>query len=223
MKKKTAIPKGNAKFTEFFVHAYKKVIDTASTYGFAPDKIAVITLSYNAFIEAETVASNPETATSAARQHRDHCHKTLESDWRNFLNENVRFNTLISDVDLAVFGIVDGDDTPTTAGVPTATGTVLATRVGVSSYEIRVLDSNTGKPKNPEHSTGSYLYVAVTEVGQQPAGTDDYRKKDFSSNNKHLLEFTNEQVGKQAHIFARYSNAHGKEGPRGEDSIVVIY
>jgi len=83
--------------------------------------------------------------------------------------------------------------------------------------------SKTGKSKKPVNATGSYLYVAVTEIGQQPAHADDYHKRDFSSNSKHLLEFTNEQIGKQAHVFARYSNAHGKEGPRGEDAVVVIY
>jgi hypothetical protein len=223
LKKKTIIPKGNAAFVEFIVPAKQKLDETAPIYGISQEKVSAITPVYDAFIAAETVATNPETATSAARQHRDNCHEALEKAWRDLLNECIRFNTLISDVDLAVFGIVNGDNTPTAAGVPTDAPSVVVNRLGAFSFEVRVLDSKTGKPKNPEHATGSYLYVAVTEVGQQPAHADDYHKKDFSSNNKHELAFQDEQVGKQAHIFARYSNAHGKEGPRGESAVIVIY
>ncbi|MDR3235252.1 MAG: hypothetical protein LBT48_00795 [Prevotellaceae bacterium] len=39
---------------------------------------------------------------------------------------------------------------------------------------------------------------------------------------KYVLEFPREQVGKEAHIFARYSNPHGKEGPEGPTETIVI-
>jgi hypothetical protein len=86
-----------------------------------------------------------------------------------------------------------------------------------------VQESKTGKLRKPKNAAGSYLYVAITEIGQQPVHADDYRNKGFSSNGKHLLSFSNEQIGKQAHVFARYANAHGKEGPRGADTVIVIY
>ncbi|MDR3245116.1 MAG: hypothetical protein LBT50_01635 [Prevotellaceae bacterium] len=222
-RKKTIIPRGYAAFAEFIVPAYQKAVATTLVYGISPEMIAAITPSYDAFIAAEAVATNPETATSAARKHRDHCRKTLESDWRNFLNECIRFNKLVGDVDLAVFGIIEVDSNPSTVGIPVATPSIVVNRLGAFSFEVRVLDSKTGKPKKPENANGSYLYVAVTEIGQQPAHVDDYRERDFSSDNKHVLEFMNEQVGKQAHVFARYSNAYGKEGPRGENAVIVIY
>jgi hypothetical protein len=51
---------------------------------------------------------------------------------------------------------------------------------------------------------------------------DDFHKKDFSSNHRHVLAFPREQFGRQAYIYARYSNAHGKECPEGPTETVVI-
>jgi hypothetical protein len=44
----------------------------------------------------------------------------------------------------------------------------------------------------------------------------------FSSNSHHVLEFPSEQIAKQANIYARYSNPHGKKGPEGLTEAVII-
>jgi hypothetical protein len=46
---------------------------------------------------------------------------------------------------------------------------------------------STGKLKNPENATGGYLYVAVTDIDKEPLNKDEFRKRDFSSNNKHKV------------------------------------
>jgi hypothetical protein len=124
--------------------------------------------------------------------------------------------------DLEVFGIKRPDDVRTPAGVPDAIGLVSLKQVGAFRFEGHVLDSATGKPKNPLHATGSYLYVAITDMDKEPEHEDEFHKRDFASNNKHVLEFHREQKGKQAHVYARYSNQHGKEGPEGPTEVVVI-
>jgi hypothetical protein len=45
---------------------------------------------------------------------------------------------------------------------------------------------------------------------------------DFSSNCHHVLEFSLDDLGKQAGFYARYVNAHGKEGPMSAVETVVI-
>ncbi|MDR0667404.1 MAG: hypothetical protein LBF90_02145 [Prevotellaceae bacterium] len=220
--KKTVIPRGIAQFTEYMTHAYNKLITNYASYGIPEEKIAPVTAAYNAYIAAEAVASNPDTATSANRHARNTARKALETLWRAFLNEHIRFNPLVSEEDMEVFGIFKGDDTRTQAGVPDAEGLVSIKRVGAFRFEVVVLDSATGKAKNPLYATGSYLYVAVTGLGSEPEHADDFHKRDFSSNHRHVLEFPREQIGKEAHIYARYSNAHGKEGPVGPTERVVI-
>jgi DNA relaxase NicK len=44
----------------------------------------------------------------------------------------------------------------------------------------------------------------------------------FSSNCHHVLEFSIERLTKQAHIYARYSNSHGKEGPQSIIETIII-
>jgi hypothetical protein len=121
-----------------------------------------------------------------------------------------------------VFGIKRGDGTRTPAGVPDAIPMVTLTRVGAFRFEAHVMDSATGKTKNPLHATGSNLYVAITDIDKEPEHEDEFHKRDFASDNKHVLEFAREQKGKQANVYARYANAHGKEGPEGATEAVVI-
>ena len=219
---KNFIPASIAKFTEYIKVAFKKAQDNLMAYGISPDKLEAVRPAYDRYIAAEAVAANPDTATTGARRERDAARKALDPLWRGFLNANIRYNELVPEADLEVFGINRSDDVRTSAGVPDAIGLVSIKRVGAFRFEAHVLDSATGKIKNPLHATGSYLYVAVTGLDKEPEHEDDFRKCDFASNNKHVLTFHMEQKGKQAHVYARYSNPHGKEGPEGPVETVVI-
>lgn len=211
-----------AGFTEYIKIAYAKAQSSLPTYGVSPDKLAVITPLYNAYIEAEAVAANPDTATKGARRTRDDARDALEPAWRKFLNESIRYNSAVPTADLEVFGIKERDTTRTPAGIPDKIPVVFAKPVGARRLEVEALDSETGKKKKSQYATGSYIYVAVTEVGQEPQHEDQYRKLDFSSTCHHVVEFPIEQLAKQANIYARYSNAHGKEGPKGPVETVII-
>jgi hypothetical protein len=41
-------------------------------------------------------------------------------------------------------------------------------------------------------------------------------------NAKNQIEFGMEQKAKLAHVYARYSNRHGKEGPEGPTETIII-
>jgi hypothetical protein len=219
---KNFIPTSIAKFTEYIKIAFKKAQDNLPIYGITPDKLEAVRPAYDRYIAAEAVAANLDTATAGARRERDDAKHALDPLWRGFLNANIRYNERVPAADLEVFGIKRPDDVRTPAGVPDAIGLVSLKRVGAFRFEGHVLDSATGKPKNPLHATGSYLYVAITDIDKEPEHEDEFHKRDFASNNKHVLEFHMEQKGKQAHVYARYSNQHGKEGPEGPTEVVVI-
>jgi hypothetical protein len=215
-------PRTIAGFTKYIEIVYVKAQNNLSVYGISPDKFAVITPLYNTYIEKEAIAANPETATTAVRRARDDAREALEPAWRNFINENIRFNSAVSAEDLEVFGVKKRDTTPTKAGVPDVVPALATKQVGVRRYEIEVLNSTTGKKKKPQYATGSYIYLAVTEAGKLPEHEDEYRKLDFSSTCHHVIEFSLDQLAKQANVYARYSNAHGKEGPQSSSETIII-
>ncbi|MDR0385656.1 MAG: hypothetical protein LBH60_06230 [Prevotellaceae bacterium] len=215
-------PKTIAGFTEYIKIVYVKAQNNLSVYGVSPDKLAVITPLYNTYIEKEAVAANPETATTAARRARDSARKALESAWRNFINENIRFNSAVPAEDLEVFGVKKRDTVLTKVGVPDVVPALSVKHAGVRRYEIEILDGTTGKKKKPQYAVGSYIYLAVTEAGKLPEHEDEYRKLDFSSTCHHVLEFRFEHLSKQANVYARYSNAHGKEGPQSPSETIII-
>jgi hypothetical protein len=211
-----------AGFTESIKVAYNKALVSLPEYGVSPDKLAVITPIYETYVQAEAVAANPETATTGARRTRDEAKKVLESAWRKFLNENIRYNSAVPAADLEVFRIRQRDTTRTPAGIPDVIPLVSLKAAGARRFEARVLNSEIGKKKKPRFAIGTYIYVAVTEVGQVPAHESEFRKMNFSSNCQHILEFPLEQLAKQAHVYARYVNPHGKEGPEGPVEVMII-
>ncbi|MDR1339137.1 MAG: hypothetical protein LBK58_03665, partial [Prevotellaceae bacterium] len=209
---KDFMPRTITGFTEYIKIAYQKASVNLNAYGITAEKFAVITALYNKYIAKEALTANPETATTANRQARDEARDKLEKAWRQFLNESIRFNTSISIADKAIFGISPRDGIRTSAQTPADTGSVNVKRLGAFEYEATVTDEKTSKRKLPAHAAGSYLYLAISEPGVLPEDISAYRKLDFSSNAHHRLRFSPSELGRQANVYARYSNLHGKEG-----------
>lgn len=209
-------------FTEYIKVAYAKAQTSLQKYGVSPDKLAVITPLYNAYVQAEAIAGNPETATTGARRTRDEAAGVLKPAWRKFINECIRYNSAVPAADLEVFRIKRRDPVKTPVGIPDTIPTLSVKAVGARRLETETLNSETGKKKKPRYAAGSFVYVAVTEVGETPKHASEYRRQEFSSNCHHVLEFPFEQLAKQAHLYARYANVHGKEGPEGPVETVII-
>jgi hypothetical protein len=198
-------------------------VDNRSGYGIDPSRLAAIGSDYEAYVAAEAEAANPDTATKGARRERDGARVRLERQWRRFLNENIRYNTQVSVADLTVFGIRSRDATRTQAHVPTATGVVTVKRRGAFEFEVTVIDAATSKRRLPDHAAGSYLFLAVTETGVIPEALETYRMTDFSSNARHILRFPSNNLVRQANLYVRYVNRHGREGPAGQIKSFVIH
>lgn len=219
---KSGIPQTITGYTEYIKIAYQKANVNLSAYGISSTKFSVITPLYNDFITKEALAANPDTATKGNRAARNEAWRKLNKAWLQFLNESIRYNTAVSTADKEVFGISPRDDVRTPEQTPTATGNVDVKRLGAFVYEAIVIDEETSKRKLPQHAKGSYLYLAISEPGILPEDIDTYRKLDFSSNSRHEMRFPSTDLGKQANVYARYSNRHGKEGPPGPIETFII-
>jgi hypothetical protein len=219
---KDAIPQTIGGFTVYIKIAYQKASTNLSAYGISPARLAVITPLYNDYIAKDALAANPETATKGNREARDEARKLLEKAWRQFLNECIRFNTLISTADKAVFGISPRDGIRTQAQLPTATGSVTAKRLGAFEYVMTVVEVKTAKRKLPEHAKGSYIYLSVSEPGVLPEDIDTYQRLEFSSGSRHKMRLSPSDLGKQANVYVRYANQHGQEGPAGQIETFII-
>jgi hypothetical protein len=210
-----AVPRAIAKFTEYMKIAYQKAATNLNVYGIPSAKFTVITPLYNDYMAKEALAANPETATKGNREARNEARKKLEKAWRQFLNESIRYNTLINTADKEVFGISPRDSIRTPAQTPTNTGSVNVKRLGAFVYEAIVIDEKTSKRKLPPNAMGSFIYLSISEPGVLPEDLDAYRKMNFSSNSRHELRFSSSDLGRQANVYVRYVNRHGKEGPAG--------
>jgi hypothetical protein len=209
-------------FTGYFKIAMSKVEANMEKYKIFPERLAAIMPYYTAYMQAEAVAANPDTATMGARRARDAARKALEPLWRAFLNENIRHNSLVPAADLEVFRVKKRDTTRTPPGVPGGIPVISVRHAGSGRVEVKVIDGETGRKKKPRHAAGSVIYVAITAAGEAPGHAEEYRKLDFSSTCHHVIEFPLEQLARQANLYACYANPHGKEGPLGAVEAVII-
>jgi hypothetical protein len=215
------IPQGIAEFTQYIDNAYKRASKNLTLYGLPASALVEITTALGRYTTAEAVATNPDTATTGARRERNAARKDLEKKWRQFINTNIRYNALVPEADREVFKLKP-EDPPTPVQPPKSTGRASIHRIGELQFELRVLDVETGKFKLPKNASGSYVYLAITEPDIMPAHDNDFRKLDFSSTAHHQIDFPREQLGKQANVYVRYSNVHGKEGPKGPIETFII-
>jgi hypothetical protein len=217
------IPDALAKYTEYIKNCFKKLVtdEQYKVYGLKETDLDTLKPAYTKFVDAELAASNPATANATLRRVRDEARKELTKIWRAFVNEHIRFNHLVPTEDLEFYGIKAHDNTHTPIGIPEEKCTVTAVRRGLYEYDLHVEEESTGKAKLPHNAAGSFTYVTVTELGVTPH-MDDFRKHDYSTTPHHLITFKDTEAGKQAHVFARYANIHGKEGPTGSIVTFII-
>jgi hypothetical protein len=215
-------PRTISGFIEYIKVAYAKAQTNLSKYDITALRFQTVTPLYSSYIQLEAVTANPETATKGARRARDEAKLELEKEWRDFLNECIRYNSLVPVSDLETFRIKKRDTVRTPVDVPSVPANIVARIVSSRNIEIEVLNGETSKKKKPKNAAGSFIYLAITEANQMPVHDSEYHKLDFSSNCHHSVTFSLEQLAKQANFFARYANSHGKEGPEGAVESIII-
>jgi hypothetical protein len=220
--RKIFIPQGHKEFRAYIVTSHDKLYGEPKYFGVPIAVLNAYGALYLDYLAKDDLAENPDTATKGNRDARNVARDLLEAAWRQIVNEWLRFSSSISVADKEVFHIYPRDLHPTPARTPKDKGLARIRRLGVCQYEITVVDEENLKRKLPADATGSYLYLCVTEAGVLPESFEAYRKLDFSSTAVHLLDFPSSQIRMEAHIYVRYANQHGKEGPRGEAETFVI-
>ncbi|MDR2120452.1 MAG: hypothetical protein LBP64_06225 [Tannerella sp.] len=222
MKAKTVMPGTISGFAVYIQVAYTTAMVNEVPYGINPNELAKIKDLLSNFTTLQALCTNPSTATKSSRDARNIALKALKSQWRVFLNKEIRFNDAVSVADKEIFGIFPPDDIRTPVLPPKGTGTVTVVRVGEFQFDVIVEDAVTGKKKRPDDATGSNLYSAVVEVGEPVPARSSFHFEGFSSTCHHMITFSDALVAKRAYLFARYSNQHGQEGPEGPVTAIIV-
>jgi hypothetical protein len=222
MIRKTVIPRGTASFTEYIRIAYDTAEKNRTAYNINPGELAKLKPLLDNFIRLELLCINPATAVKVNRAARNAARRTLEKQWRVFLNKEIRLNDAISMVQKAIFCIFPHDTVRTPVSSPKGTGTVTLMRTGERHFIATVKQSVTGKPKCPADAAGSNLYAAITEVNEPAPPHDAFRFMGFSSRCRHTVVFDEKYYVRRAWLYVCYTSRHGQEGPKGPLASVII-
>jgi hypothetical protein len=220
--RRTVIPETMNDFDEYMNAAIAKVKANCALYGINPDKLTEIVAVYEEYTTMAALVYNPVTSIRGMRTHRRVLQNKLLKLWRTFIAEYIRCNTLVPEADLVGYGVLPKDIPRLKIRTPNVTGVVAIKRIDAFRFSVKVYDRKTRHMKNPANANGSSLYVAITEVGKMPLNVDEYVNCSFSTDNRHEIKFPDTHAGKQANIYACYTNVHGRIGPKGPVSWVVI-
>jgi hypothetical protein len=220
--RRTVIPEAMNDFEEYMDEALGRAREHCALYEADADQLAEIVAVYDAYLAAAAVAYNPATASSEARHERYALQKKLLTLWRAFMMDFIRYNRRVPDADLIVYGVKVKSEAKEKVRTPNVAGAVAIKQLEPLHYQVKVYDQKTRHMKNPANSNGSNIYVAITDLGKSPQSLDEFTKYSFAEDNRHEITFMPVQTGKQANIYACYTNAHDKVGPKGPVSWVVI-
>ncbi|MDR1698866.1 MAG: hypothetical protein LBR75_03465, partial [Prevotellaceae bacterium] len=113
------IPHTHAQFFTWQSDFYNRVNEKLNSFKIDAEKLKAVTAAKSKYELAYSRASNPEAANRADRVERDEREADYKSAIRLFVNENIRYNSSVSDYDRQYLGLTVADHTPTPATVPT--------------------------------------------------------------------------------------------------------
>ncbi|MDR1698863.1 MAG: hypothetical protein LBR75_03450, partial [Prevotellaceae bacterium] len=142
------IPLAHAHFFTWQTDFYNRVNEKLNSFKFDAEKLKAVTAAKSKYELAYSRASNPDAANRADRVERDEREADYKSAIRLFVNENIRYNSSVSDYDRQYLGLTVADTTPTPATIP-ATHPVI--EVDFSETRVHTLhlrdESKSGKRK----------------------------------------------------------------------------
>ncbi len=207
---KLTIPRAIAQFTEYIKNAHDKVSQKIENYKVPPEALKSVTALYSDFIAAAAKASDPEYATKGNRDDRNRLRLELETEWRMFLNANIRFNTRVSVSDMAVIGFtpkMGSSPVPVPATKPVAT-------VDFSQGQQHTIHFSDGELSGRAKPAGVHGAEIWTKIGgEMPTDDSEFSFVAVDTASPYVMQFNLSDTGKKAYYRLRWVNSRGETGP----------
>ncbi len=213
------IPKAHDAFFVWQGNFYSRANEKLSSFKIDPEKFKPVTAAKSKYEQAFNRASNPEGANSSDRVERDERETEYKTVIRQFVNENIRFNSNVSDYDRTYLGLTVADGSQTPAPVP-ATHPVL--KIDISQpqqHTILIQDEASSSKAKPAGVMQCEIWF---KVSQEVPTEDEMAYAGSSSKATFVVKYKDTQSGLRAYYKARWVNTRGEQGPWGAMVSAVI-
>jgi hypothetical protein len=208
------IPEAHDKFFRWQGDFYNRVTEKLSSFKIEESKLKDVTAAKSKYELAFQRASNPDSANRADRVERDERAAAYKAAIRQFVNENIRYNSNISDYDKQYLGLTIADTKPTPAPVPVTHPVIKVDFSEPRRHTLHIHDEDKSGRAKPEGVKEAEIWYKIAD--SEPANQSEMQYAGSTSKNTFLIEFDIPERGKKVWYNASWVNTRGAKGPWGE-------
>ncbi len=208
------IPRTHDEFYAWQANFFNRSNEKLNSFKIEPEKLKDVTARKSKFELAYLRASNPDGANRADRVERDEREAEYKAAIRAFVNENIRFNSNVSDYDRQYLGLTVVDTKPTPAAVPVTHPVIKVDISEPGRHTLHIADENKSGKAKPAGVKECEIWYKIAD--EAPTHYDDLHYAGSASKATFLLSFDVPQRGKKVWYNARWVNTRGAKGPWGE-------
>jgi hypothetical protein len=220
MKNAYYIPHSDGKFLIWVKNLFAYLTVHAAAWGLKPASWAHINpLMITAYEDALKKAEDPNRGkadTVLKNETRD----VLQTETRNYVNGNLKYNPLVSDEDRIHMGLPVYDTTPTPVADPDTTPVATVKLPSPGVVELHLVDSKTGKKAKPAGVHGCEFKWVISDT--TPLNWKELINSSFSTRTPIRISFEGEDRGRTLHFALRWENTRGVKGPWTEIMNTII-
>ncbi|MDR1698949.1 MAG: hypothetical protein LBR75_03910 [Prevotellaceae bacterium] len=204
------IPTAHDKFSVWQNVFYNRVTEKLSSFKIEESKLKDLTAAKSKYELAFQRASNPDSANRADRVERDEREADYKTAIRAFVNENIRYNSNISDYDRQYLGLTIADHTPTPAAVPHTHPVLRIDFSEPQQHTIHIRDEKLDSKQKPEGVKECEIWYKI--ASEQPTHDSELHYAGSATKSTFSIDFGAEEQGNKVWYKGRWVNTRGQHG-----------
>jgi hypothetical protein len=217
---KDYIPATHANFYVWQGEFFKKVSESASDFNIDEAKVTGLSATKTLYETAFQRAANADGANRSDRVERDKQEAAYKSQIRGFVNENLRYNSLVSDYDRQYLGLTVADSKPTAAAIPATSPVLTVDFSQPQKHTISIQDSASARKTKP--AGVMHCEIWRKQGGEAPVSDSDLSFAGSATKSTFVLNYDGALSGTRIYYKARWVNTRGEAGSFGVMATAVI-
>ncbi len=214
------IPQAHDQFHTWQGNFYNYISEKQESFNINEADMQELTALKAEYKQAFKRASSLDTANRADRVERNRCEAEYKRVIRRIINENIRYNSAVSDYDRQYIGLNIPDTTPTAAHVPVTHPVLKIDFSQPSRHTLHIVDEEKSGKQKPDGVQQCEVWYRISE--EKPEHYSELQYAGVVGKSTFLIEYDSSDEGKKVWYNARWLNTRGQHGPWGAYMSAVI-
>jgi hypothetical protein len=185
-----------------------------ASYGLINSDATSLATLVSAYAGAFAVANDPATRTGSKLIEKDIAKGQLVAALRS-LSARIQANPGVTAAQRNDIGLPIRDRIPTPVPAPATKPVLELAGEDVCRHLVRIRDeANPSSRAKPEGSVGAQVFVFVGD--NPPLDLEKWSLKGVATKGSFMIDYAEGDIGKKAHVAARWTNRTGEAGPRSD-------